>query len=139
MHIQQLRSAAEQLSLINSAIQNGADAIMLAAINPAAYAGIVEEAKAKGVKIIYLDSPADEPGITTLATDNYNAGVSAGNTMLYAFRERNIREGSIGIISVLPSNATTAAREKGFQDALEANGQFRLLPPLYIEGNRHWF
>jgi|LGVE01.1.fsa_nt_gb ABC-type sugar transport system substrate-binding protein len=42
----------------------------------------VKNAKAKGVKIIYVDSAANEPAIATLSTNNFQAGALAGDTMV---------------------------------------------------------
>jgi len=49
------RDVNKQIEIFNNAVVAGADAIMLAASDPLKISRAVEEAKAKGVKIIYVD------------------------------------------------------------------------------------
>ena len=60
----------------------------------------LEEADAAGVKIVYVDSAADFPGVQTLATDNKAAGTIAGEEMIKALEANGITEGKIGIVNV---------------------------------------
>ena len=78
----EVRSTKEQIEIINKAVNDGADALLVAADDPKKISGAIEDAKARNVKVIYVDSPAYEEAITTLTTDNYAAGVKAGQTML---------------------------------------------------------
>lgn len=94
------RDFNDQINIINRAVVNGADALLVAADDPKWISGAIEDAKAKGVKIIYVDTPAYEEAITTLATDNYEAGVLAGQTMLSLQDEFGIGSGSIGIVNL---------------------------------------
>ena len=129
------RDVQEQINIFNRAVEAGADAILLAASDPVEISGAVAEAKAKGVKIIYVDAPAMEQGIVTLATENYNAGIIAGNQMLSELAELGINRGSIGIIGVTPENITTINRERGFREVFERDGRFTLLDTIYTNGD----
>lgn len=131
----QERIVREQIDVFNRAVEVGADAIMLAASDPREISRAVEDAKANGVKMIYVDAPANEEGIITLATDNYNAGKIAGETMLSELMELGIRAGSIGIIGVTPENITTLDRERGFRDAISQNEQFTVLDTRFSNGD----
>ena len=84
---------------------------MLAANDPSAISQTVKNAKDKGVKIIYVDSPANEPAVTTLSTDNYNAGMIAGETMLEELKNAGITSGKIGIIGVNTATNSSMNRE----------------------------
>lgn len=130
------RDVDEQIAIIRNVAKNGADAIILAAIDPVKVSSAVEDAKALGVKVIYVDSPANEAGIVTLATDNYRAGVSAGESMISELDNSGIKSGSIGIVSVSLTTSTTLEREKGFRTAIEADGRFELLATKYSGNNR---
>src|SRR5659263_63429 len=75
---------AQQIERINNAIADGADAILIAANGPDAITGALEEAKAAGIVIVYVDSPANSEAVATFSTDNKAAGKTAGEQMLAA-------------------------------------------------------
>lgn len=125
----------EQIRILNNAVNSGADAILLAANDADRLAEPVRVAKEKGVKIIYVDSPAKEEAITILATNNYEAGRIAGENMLDELEFAGIQLGEIGIVSVSLTNQTTLQREQGFQDVIKTDGRFTLLDTVYTLGN----
>lgn len=127
-------SVQEQSQLIKRAVEAGADAIMLAALEPVGVSSAVEDAKAARVHIIYVDAPAVEEGDVILATDNYQAGRLAAETMLSEFSEIGTTSGSIGIISHIPISFTIENRERGFRDVMEEDGRFTLLDTIYTDG-----
>ena len=124
-----------QIQIFNNAVVAGADAIMLAASDPLKISRAVEEAKAKGVKIIYVDAPAFEEAVITLATDNYTAGKLAGENMFYELEEIGLTYGSIGIIGVTPENRTTVNREMGFRDYFKPFARYQILETIYTNGD----
>ena len=130
------RDADEQIKAIENAISSGANAIMLAAIDGIKESRAVEDAKALGVKMIYVDSPTSEPAIITLATDNYSAGVTAGQTMISFLNDLGKKSGTIGMISVTPQTPTTILREAGFLDTMRDDGRFTILKTKYSGNNR---
>lgn len=129
------RDVQEQIQIIENSVEAGAQAIMLTAIDPILVSRAVEDAKALGIKIIYLDSPANEPAIITLATDNYGAGVSAAESMLDELNNQGIKSGSIGILGASLTMPTTTDREKGFRATFQAYPQFPILTTLYTNDN----
>lgn len=126
---------AKQIECVNNAVADGASLILLAANDPVAISTAVADAKAKGVKIIYVDSPANEEAIATLSTDNYGAGKTAGETMLKELDAAGKSSGSIGIISVNTATNSTMNREAGFRAAIEADGKFTILTTEYKDGD----
>jgi len=129
------RDVNKQIQIFNNAVAAGADAIMLAASDPLKISRTVEEAKAKGVKIIYVDAPAFEEAVITLATDNYTAGRIAGENMFYELEEIGLTYGSIGIIGVTPENRTTVNREMGFRDYFKLFVRYQILETIYTNGD----
>jgi ribose transport system substrate-binding protein len=125
----------EQIQILNRAVDDGADVILLAATDPIKISSAVEDAKARGVRIIYVDSPANEEAIITLATDNINAGKTAGETMISELEAIGTRSGSIGIIGVNTVTTTTLNRETGFREAIEADGKFTVLNTEFANGD----
>ncbi len=129
------RDVNKQIEIFNNAAAAGADAIMLAASDPIKISSSVEEAKAKGVKIIYVDAPAFEEAVVTLATDNYAAGKIAGENMFYELDEVGATNGSIGIIGVTPENRTTVNRDLGFRDYFRLFNKYQILETIYTNGD----
>lgn len=127
------RTATKQIEVINRAVDDGANALLVAADDPKRIASAIEDAKARGVKIIYVDAPANEEAITTLATNNYEAGVIAGQTMLSELDKQGFKSGSIGIISVA-SKQNTELREAGFRKVIVDDSRFKLLNTIQTNG-----
>lgn len=129
-----VKDDAKQIESINNAIAGGADAILLAANGPDAVTATLKEAEKAGIKIVYVDSPADFPAVQTLATDNEAAGKTAGEEMLKALKDKGITSGKIGVVNVNASTDSTVKREKGFRAAFEGTG-FEILETQYGEGD----
>lgn len=129
-----VKDDAKQIECINNAVAGGAQAILLAANGPDAVTASLKEAEAAGVKIVYVDSAADYPGVATLATDNKAAGTTAGNEMIKALEAAGITEGKIGIVNVNAATASTVAREEGFRAAFEGTS-FEILETQYGDGD----
>jgi ribose transport system substrate-binding protein len=129
-----VKDNAKQIEAVNNAVADNADLILLAANDPNAISNAVKNAKAQGVMIIYVDSPANEPAIATLSTNNTQAGALAGETMLSELASLGITSGKIGIISVNTATNSTMSRENGFRAVVEAAG-FDILTTEYKEGD----
>lgn len=129
-----VKDNAKQIEAVNNAVADKADLILLAANDPKAISEAVKNAKAKGVKIIYVDSAADEPAIATLSTNNYQAGVLAGETMIAELKAVGKTSGKIGIVGVNTATNSTMDRENGFKSVLEAAG-YTMLTTEYKDGD----
>lgn len=129
-----VKDDAKQIECINNAVADGAQAILLAANGPDADVAALKEAEAAGVKIVYVDSPANHPAVKTFATDNVAAGKTAGEEMLKALNEKGITEGKIGIINTNAATTSTVDRENGFRSAFEGTN-FEIGETQYSEGD----
>ena len=125
---------AQQIEQVNNAVAAGCNAIIVAANGPDAISSALKEAEAAGVKIVYVDSPANVEAEATFSTDNTAAGKTAGETMLKALTDKGITSGKIGIVNVNAATASCVARENGFRSAFEGTG-FELLETQYGEGD----
>ncbi|MBR6014169.1 MAG: substrate-binding domain-containing protein [Selenomonadaceae bacterium] len=123
-----------QSECIEKAVVSGADVIIISAIPGKNVNKSLEKAKKAGVKIIYVDNPAQCEGVITLATDNENAGKTAGETMLKALKDAGIQNGVIGIESNSPDMVNTSLRDKGFRKVFEGSS-FVIAPTAYAAGN----
>lgn len=129
-----VKDDVKQIECINNAVAGGADAILLAANGPDAVTSALEEAAAAGVEIIYVDSAAEYPGVVTFATDNEQAGVTAGEEMLAALTDAGVTEGKIGVVNVNAATASVVSREAGFRAAFDGT-DFEILETQYSEGD----
>ena len=125
---------AQQIECVNNAVAGGYEAIMVAANGPDAISSALKEAESSGVKIVYVDSPANVDAEATFSTDNKAAGKTAGDEMLKALNAAGVTSGSIGIINVNAATDSCVMREEGFRSAFEGSG-FTLLETQYGEGD----
>ena len=123
-----------QRQCIEQAINEGADAILLAASSPWGVNESLEKAQKAGVKIIYVDNAAQFEHVAFLATDNEKAGMVAGETMQKALSDAGITSGTIGITANKSNVTSTELRIKGFREAFE-NTEFTLDDTFFMEDN----
>lgn len=129
-----VKDGSKQIEIINNAVADNAKAILLAATDPQNVGQAVQNAMDKGVKVIYVDSPADVPVVSTLSTNNYNAGQMAGQEMLKHFEQMGVTSGAIGIVGVSTATNSTVNREQGFISQFEGT-DFEILEPMYADGD----
>ena len=125
---------AKQIEMVNNATAAGYDAIMIAANGPDAITGALKDAQAAGIKIVYVDSPANLDAEATFSTDNKAAGKTAGEQMIAALKDKGITKGDIGIVNVNASTQTAVDREQGFRDAFDGT-DFNILETQYCDGD----
>ncbi len=125
---------AQQIECVNNAVAANCDAILVAANGPDAISSALNEAAGKGVKIVYVDSPANVAAEATFSTDNKAAGKTAGEQMKAALEAAGITEGAIGIINVNAATDSCIQREEGFRSAFEGSA-YTLLETQYGEGD----
>ena len=129
-----VKDDAQQIECVNNAVANGYDAILVAANGPDAISSALKEAQEAGVKIIYVDSPANVPAEATFATDNKAAGKTAGEELKKALEDKGVTSGKLGIVNVNAATASTVAREEGFREAFE-DTDFEILETQYCDGD----
>lgn len=107
-----------QNEMIETAIKNGADAIVFSAISYTESVDEIEKAVNAGIPVVIIDSgiDSDKPAVT-IETDNYSAGQQAASQILTQDGQLNV-----GIVNFDASSANGQEREQGFTDAV-ANEQ----------------
>jgi len=125
---------AQQIECVNNAVAGGYQAILVAANGPDAISSALKEASAAGVKIVYVDSPANVDAEATFSTDNKAAGTTAGQEMIKALEAAGTTSGDIGIINVNAATDSCVMREEGFRAAFEGSS-FNILETQYGEGD----
>ena len=125
---------AQQIECVNNAVAGGYQAIIVAANGPDAISSALKEAIDAGIKVVYVDSPANVDAEATFSTDNVAAGTTAGEEMIKALEAAGVTSGDIGIVNVNAATQSTVDREEGFRKAFEGTG-FNLLETQYGEGD----
>ena len=129
-----VKDDAKQIECINNAVAGGYDALMVAANSEDAVSGALQEAIDAGLKLVYVDSPANVEAEATFSTDNKAAGKTAGEEMIKALEDKGVKDGSIGIVNINNSTNTAIQREAGFREAFEGT-DYELLETQFCEGD----
>ena len=129
-----VKDDAKQIECINNAVAGGYDALMVAANSDDAVSGALQEAIDAGMKLVYVDSPANVEAEATFSTDNKSAGKTAGEEMIKALEDKGVKDGSIGIVNINNSTNTAIQREAGFREAFEGT-DYELLETQFCEGD----
>jgi len=129
-----IKDDAQQIEMVNNAVAGGFDAIVVAANGPDAISSALREAAGAGLKIIYVDSPANVPAEATFSTDNKAAGKTAGEQMRAVLEAGGVASGNIGIVNVNAATDSVVQRESGFREAFDGSG-FSILATQYGEGD----
>lgn len=112
---------AQQIAQIETAVNNGADVIIISVNDSTACNDALQEALNKGVKLIYVDATATLEASATFATDNFAAGKTAGEAMLQYLADAGKTEGQIGLVSAQAGVRSCIDRVDGFVSAFEGS------------------
>lgn len=130
----EVKDNSQQIEKINAAISNGCEYIVIACNDATSANMTLQEAKDQGIKIIYVDSPAELEGSVTFATDNFAGGVQAGEYMLKALTDAGITEGTIGVVDAQAGVDSCQKRYEGFASVFEGT-DFVLGERQYSDGD----
>ncbi|BBI35388.1 substrate-binding domain-containing protein [Cohnella abietis] len=121
-----------QIALVEKAIVNRPDAIVLAATDFDRLIPICNKVVAKGIKLIILDSGINSNiAQSIVSTDNFKAGQEAGQAMLQEIKG----PAKIGILSYVKNAASHIDREKGARDVLSGLPYIEMLDTYFVEGS----
>lgn len=106
----------KQVQIVEDAITQKVDGIVLAPIDRKALVAVIEKAAANKVPLVIFDSDANtSKRLSFVATDNYKGGQIAARRMA----EIVGKKGKVGQVPVQPNSQSTGDREKGFEDTLK--------------------
>lgn len=119
---------SEQVRLVNQALNNQVDALILAAGDYEALVEVTEKAYNRQIPVIIIDSEVDTEKIHgCIATDNLDAGKKAGNVLL-GVAGMDCR---IGIINSINGSRNAEQREKGLLDVISQYPQMKVVAKKY--------
>ncbi len=126
--------ATVQAQLVENAITNKSDAILLAALDKEALKPAVEKAKANGIPVIFVDSGVN--------TDQYDAFFSTNNAAAAELAADKLAEligkkGKVAIINAQAGAGTTMTRENAFADKIKsAYPDIEIVGVQYSDGDK---
>jgi ribose transport system substrate-binding protein len=106
----------EQMKAIETGIATKVDGIITMALNPEVFTPVINKAVAAGIPVITIDTDAPDSNRNSyLGTDNYSAGIVAGEEMI------RITDGKaqIGIVTGAIDAANLIERIDGFKEAIK--------------------
>jgi ABC-type sugar transport system substrate-binding protein len=121
----------QQLNQLQTALAQGYDAIMVSPITPANLIPALVAANQAGIPVINVDERVDPAAAeaagakltSVIASDNRDAGARAAQYMI-----DNIPDGGkVAIIEGKAGNQSGLDRKEGFQEAIEAAGNFEIV------------
>ncbi len=124
----------QQIARIESAISDQADYILIAVTDATACNFALQEAMDQGIKVIYVDAPADLDASATYSTNNYNGGIETGEELKALLDEKGITKGLIGIIDAQPGVDSCQDRYDGIMSVFEGT-DFTFSERQYSEGD----
>jgi len=106
----------EQTRMVEDAITEQADAILLSPSDGSALVPVVDRAIDAKIPVVIIDSGIDTEGyLSFMATDNYAAAATAADKMAELVGET----GKVAIIMAQPGAGTTIQRTAGFEDRIK--------------------
>ncbi|MGN0452156.1 MAG: substrate-binding domain-containing protein [Acutalibacteraceae bacterium] len=124
-----------QNNMIEAAINNGADAVVLSAIDFNKSVDTVNAAVRAGVKVITIDSDLNSDMVSLfIGTDNIAAGKAAAKAATNGFaNEANIY---IGLVNYNADTDNGNQREEGFKEYLSSVPNAQILASVTAESNK---
>ena len=126
-------AVADQVSLVENAINRGVSAIVLAPSDPEALAPVVKRAFEAGIPVAIIDSmlaAGNEAYYQTfLSTDNCAAGELAAQTMIDAAGST----GKVAVMSYVAGVGSEIGRVGCFSDYLAKNSDLEIVGPFYSQ------
>jgi len=127
-----------QIALIEKAIDNRPDAIVVAATDFDRLVPVSKKVVDNGIRLLIVDSGINSDiARSVVSTDNFKAGKEAGQAMLQEIKGPAKIKGpsKIGIISYVKNAASHIDRERGAREVLSNHPDIQLLDTYFVEGS----
>jgi ribose transport system substrate-binding protein len=125
----------EEINIVESAIDRGVKAIVLAPSDVTALQPAVKKAKDAGIPVIIIDSKLEgDPSqyVSFLATDNKTAGEACAKALIDAIKEKTGSDtGKIAVMSYVAGVGSEVGRVGGFKDYIAAHSKLEIVTTQY--------
>ncbi|TJZ91381.1 LacI family transcriptional regulator [Paracoccus gahaiensis] len=126
-------AVADQVNLVENAINRGVAGLVLAPSDPEALIPVVQRAYESGIPVVIIDSTLGEGAEGSfqafLSTDNCAAGEQVAQRMI----DEAGTTGKVGIMSYVAGVGSEIGRVGCFTEYLEANSELEIVGPLYSQ------
>lgn len=121
-------SITEQINLVQTQITNKIDGIVIAACDANALVKPLQEANAKGIPVVTIDSGVSDKSVPRayIATDNVEGGRQAADALAKAIGEK----GEVGLLIFQKGAASSDDREKGFEEGIKKYPNIKIVSTL---------
>ena len=121
--------ATIQKPVLDAVIASKPDAILIAPNDKTALQKPIEDAIAKGIKVVLVDTTIDDPtkAVSEIASDNYGGGKAAFD----AVKQLQPKGGKVLVVSTSPGVSSVDARVLGFADKANADKKFNYIGVQY--------
>lgn len=113
------------------AVAQKPDLIMVEPADDKSLIAAVKKAKAAGVAVLYMDSPADPAIIDDIAlqviADNYALGKFAGENIVEGLKAQGRKEANVIAITGSAGTAMVTERQRGFMDAMAQEPAYKVV------------
>lgn len=118
----------QQINLVQTQVTNKIDGIVIAACDANALVKPLQDAKAKGIAVVTIDSGVSDKDLPLayIATDNVEGGRQAADTLAKAIGEK----GEVGLLIFQKGAASSDDREKGFVEGIKKYPNIKLVSTL---------
>jgi ABC-type sugar transport system substrate-binding protein len=107
-----------QIAQVEDQLSKGIDALAIAPTDPTALAPVVDQAKAQGVGVVFVDTQGSNEGVTFIGTNN-----EEGARLAAEYICENVEPGSdVAILQGIITQSTGQARAEGAKAGLTACG-----------------
>ncbi|MBS7545048.1 ABC transporter substrate-binding protein [Ancylobacter oerskovii] len=124
---------ADQVNMVENAVNRGVAGIVLAPSDPDALVPAVKKAWEARIPVVLIDSQlakgAEQYYQSFLATDNRKAGELAAKALI----EKTGPEGKIAVMSYVAGAGSEIGRVGGFVDYVKANSKLQIVGPFYSQ------
>lgn len=119
---------AGQVQIVESFINQGVDAIVIAAADSRGLVPVLRRATERGITVVTIDSNTEpQIGASFIATDNEAAARKAADLIA----ERTGGQGTVALVPYIAGASTSNERERGFEEGLRAHGGLELVAKQY--------
>lgn len=110
--------AQAQSDMVENAISNGVDGIMISPTDKEALAPAIEKAAEKGIPVVYVGTMCSSDAyITSFTTDNYAAGAKAADELASLTGGK----GQVAVVCAQQGDDSGQQREGGFSDKIKSD------------------
>jgi ribose transport system substrate-binding protein len=124
---------ADQVNMVENAVNRGVAGIVLAPSDPDALIPAVKKAWEARIPVVIIDSMLAKSGEqyyqSFLATDNRKAGELAAKALI----DKVGKEGKIAVMSYVAGAGSEIGRVGGFTDYIKANSKLQIVGPFYSQ------